>query len=649
MPVSASDRLCEIRLCLMLVAATAGLFACGSGGGSGGAGGGAIDVSLTPRATSLTPSQTQRFTATVTGDANTAVDWSVDGVAGGDAAVGTLSATGLYTPGSAAGAHSVTATSQADGTTSATATVGVTHLSGVLTFHNDIARTGQNSEEYALTPASVTPTAFGKRFSCAVDGQIYAQPLYVASLSIAGGVHNVIFVATEHDSVYAFDADASPCVQYWKKNYLGPGITPVDPDDTGERGDLRPEIGITGTPVIDLPAHTLFLVARTNESGAYVQRLHALDLATGAEKFGGPIQIQAQVPGVGTGTDGTDLTFDSLFENQRAALLLSNGIVYITWGSHGDHGNYHGWVIGYDATTLAQVRVFTPSANGDGAGIWMSGDGPAVDSDGNLYVISGNGEFSATGAIPLVAPDDALGDSIIKVSTAGALSVTDYFTPQSQAILRDLDFDLGSCGVVVIPDGLGPPGHPDLVIGGGKEGFVYVLDRDDLGKYTAGGPDQVVQRLDLPGFCIECGVFGAPAVWRNGPTTAVLYVGAVDATLRAYSLVDGEFSEPPTSETAAVYGFPATSPAVSSNGMTDAIVWTLETSTNGSGLPPGNTLGPAILRAYDATDLAHVLFESDATSANTCGDAVKFTVPTVANGKVYVGGYDQVTVYALLP
>ena len=372
MPVSASDRLSEIRLCLMLVAATAGLFACGSGGGSGGAGGGTIDVSLTPRATSLTPSQTQRFTATVTGDANTAVDWSVDGVAGGDAAVGTLSATGLYTPGSAAGAHSVTATSQADGTTSATATVGVTHLSGVLTFHNDIARTGQNSEEYALTPASVTPTAFGKRFSCAVDGQIYAQPLYVASLSIAGGVHNVIFVATEHDSVYAFDADASPCVQYWKKNYLGPGITPVDPDDTGERGDLRPEIGITGTPVIDLPAHTLFLVARTNESGAYVQRLHALDLATGAEKFGGPIQIQAQVPGVGTGTDGTDLTFDSLFENQRAALLLSNGIVYITWGSHGDHGNYHGWVIGYDATTLAQVRVFTPSANGDGAGIWMS-------------------------------------------------------------------------------------------------------------------------------------------------------------------------------------------------------------------------------------------------------------------------------------
>ncbi|MFO0687918.1 MAG: Ig-like domain-containing protein [Myxococcota bacterium] len=481
----------------LLLAGLAG-FACSGGGGS--SGGGAVSVSVGPSATSVTASQTQTFTATVGGASDRSVTWSVDGIAGGNASVGTITNDGVYTPGSAEGPHTVRATSNEDGTTSATATVGVTFLPGVFTFHNDVGRTGQNRREYALTPSSVGPDTFGKLFSCTVDGQVYAQPLYVADLAIAGGVHNVVFVATEHDSVYAFDADASPCVRYWKRSFLGPNVTPIDPADTGEDGDLIPEIGITGTPVIDPASQTLYVVPNTREPSNYFQRLHALDLATGNEKFGGPVVIQAQVPGTGHGTDGTNITFEALNANQRGGLLLHDGIVYIPFASHGlDHGNPHGWLIGYDATSLARVRVYSSTANADSGGIWMSGDGPAVDSNGDIYFATGNGGFSATNSLPLQAPNDALGDSVVRLSPDPQLAVADFFTPQSQASLATLDFDLGSGGVVVIPDGLGPGGHPDLLTAGGKEGLLYVLDRDDMGRYTAGGLDDVVQKLDLPG------------------------------------------------------------------------------------------------------------------------------------------------------
>lgn len=630
----------------------AGLLAClacsdGGGGAGGGGGGGAVAVTVGPHAASVTPAQTQRFTAQVSGASDRSVTWAVDGIDGGNASVGTITNDGLYTPGSAEGPHSIRATSHEDGVTTSTATIGVTALPGVLTFHYDVARTGQNRREYALTPSTVGPDTFGKLFSCSVDGQLYAQPLYVADLPIAGGVHNVVFVATEHDSVYAFDADASPCVRFWKKSFLGPNVTPVDPVDTGEPGDLVPEIGITGTPVVDAGSRTLFVVAKTQEPGGYVQRLHALDLATGDEKLGGPIQIQAQIAGTGTGSDGTNIHFDALIHNQRAALLLLNGIVYIAWAAHGDQGNYHGWILGYDAATLAQVRAYTPSSNADASGIWMSGDGPAVDAGGNIFVNTGNGAFTATNTFPLVAPNDALGDSIVKLSPSPSITVSDFFTPESQDTLRIQDFDLGSSGVVVIPDGLGPIAHPNLVVGGGKEGLLYVMDRDDMGQYTNGGPDDVVQILDLPGNCALCGLYGSPAVWQDGASTATLYVGAVDATLRAYRLVNGSFPSTPDSQTSHFFGFPATAPSVSSNGSTNGIVWTLDTSSNGSEIPLGNTQGPAILYAYRADDLSQVLFSSQDKLQDRCGDAVKYTSPVVMNGKVYVGGNGQLTVYGL--
>jgi hypothetical protein len=611
---------------------------------------GTVSIALHPRATSVTTSQTEVFSAsvTVTGGATNGISWSVDGVGGGNSAAGTISANGLYTPGTGIGAHTVRATSQWDGTTSATASVAVTDLSGVFTWHNDAGRTGQNRQEYALTPASVSASTFGRRFSCAVDGQLYAQPVYVANLTISGGKHNVVYVATEHDSVYAFDADAAPCVTYWQKSFLGAGVTTVPAVDTNETGDLSPEFGITSTPVIDPATSTLYVLARTKESGNYFQRLHALDVTTGQEKFGGPVVVQASVPGTGTGSVGNTITFDPLIQNQRSALLLLNGVVYIAWASHGDQGNYHGWLMGYNATTLARVATYNATPNADEAGIWMSGNGPAADSTGSIYVITGNGGFDAGNSIPLIAPNNDLGDAFIRLSSGAGLAVADYFTPFNQSGLSASDWDLGSSGAVVVPDGIGPVGHRNLLVGGDKEGKLYVLDRQNLGKFTNGGPDQVVQTLTFPGGCVTCGLFTSPVIWQTGANSATMYAGAVGDTLNAYPLSGGQFPATPASATAESYGFPGPAPSISSNAATNGVVWVLDTTHNGSGnsTPPA---GPVVLRAYDATDLQHRLYSSDAKAADAAGVAVKFAVPVIANGKVYVVGDGVLTVYGLLP
>jgi hypothetical protein len=622
----------------------------GSGGNAGGGGNGTVAIVVHPRAASVTTSQPQVFTAavTVTGSATTGVTWAVDGVSGGNGAAGTIDAAGLYTPGTTPGAHTVTATSQWDGTTKATASIAVTDLAGVFTYQNDVGRTGQNRQEYALTPSSVSGSTFGKVFSCPVDGQLYAQPLYAANLTIGGQRHNAVFVATEHDSVYAFDADAAPCAQLWRRNFLVGGATTVPPADTIETGDLFPEIGITSTPVIDPATGTLYVLARSKEGGNYFQRLHALDITTGQEKFGGPVAIQATVSGTGTGSDGTSITFDALIHNQRAALLLVNGVVYIAWASHGDQGSYHGWVIGYNASTLAQVAVYNSTPNAGEAGIWMSGSGPAADAAGGVYVITGNGGFDAGNTIPLTAPGNDLGDSFVRLSASAALAVTDYFTPASQDVLAANDWDLGSSGSVVLPDGLGPPGHRNLLVGGGKEGALYVLDRQDLGRFTSGGPDRVVQTLNLPGGCITCGLFGSPAVWQTGTTTATLFVAAVGDVLKAFALAGGQFPPTPASSSTDTYDYPGATPSVSANGNSNGIVWAIDTSHNGTSTTVG-AQGPAILRAYDAADLTRRLYTSDAKPADAAGQAIKFAVPVVANGKVYVAGDGQLTVYGLLP
>src|SRR5258708_3874484 len=354
-------------------------------------------LSFTPPVLALTFTRPQQFTTN-----GGSVTWLVDGVSGGSGALGTITPTGLYTPSSTAGVHTVTVTASGQ---SANATVYVTDNPGVFTHHNDNFRTGQNLNETALAPANVTPATFGKLFACAVDGEVYAQPLYVANFAIAGGTHNVVFVATQNDSVYAFDADASPCVQYWQKSFLGTGVTTVSPGDTGETGDINTIIGITGTPVIDPATGTLYVVAKTKETTGcsappcYFQRLHALDLATGSEKFNGPANISSAitVPGSGDTGDGTcpgatvgNVPFCPLRENQRPGLLLLNGKVYIAWASHGDNQPYHGWVIGYNAADLTQApTLFNTPPNGGLGGIWMTGTGPAADASGNIYGNSG--------------------------------------------------------------------------------------------------------------------------------------------------------------------------------------------------------------------------------------------------------------------
>ncbi|HMG60566.1 MAG TPA: pyrrolo-quinoline quinone [Burkholderiales bacterium] len=527
-------------------------------------------------------------------------------------------------------------------------------FTGVFTQRYDPQRTGQNRQEFILTPSNVTGSTFGKLFACAVDGEVYAQPLYVANFLMQGATHNVVFVATMNDSVYAFDADASPCRQYWKASFLVPGVTTtVPPVDTGETGDINTIIGITGTPVIDPATGTLYVVAKTKETTGcsappcYFQRLHALDLATGNEKFNGPANISSAitVPGSGDMGDGTcpgaaagNVPFCPLRQNQRPGLLLLNGKVYVAWASHGDITPYHGWVIGYAAADLTQAPVvFNTTPDGGLGGIWMSGTGPAADADGNIYVISGNGTFDTA------APRTNYGDSFVKLNPANGLSVADFFTPANQSDLNEGDLDLGSGGAIVLPDSAGSAAHPHLLIGGDKQGVLHVIDRDNMTGFNPGG-DQILQTVPITAgpACTICRIFSTPAFWEGK-----LYVVANRDVLKQYTVANGVLSVLPALQASDTFGFPGATPAISSNGATNGIVWALDTSNNGTPKGSGSS-APAILFAYDATSL-NKLYSSPASGAGAAGDAVKFTVPTVANGKVYAGTQNELSVFGLLP
>ena len=330
----------------------------------------------------------------------------------------------------------------------------------VTTYHNDNTRAGQNLQETILAPANVNADNFGKLFSMPVDGQVCAQPLYLSGLNIPGkGVRNVVFIATQHDSVYAFDADdANQTAPLWKASLIPPGGSTVAWYLT-YTGDIQPEIGITGTPVIDPALGTLYVVAKTQEGTQFAQRLHALDVRTGAERPNSPVTIFGSVAGIGVGNDGAgNVPFNPLIQNQRPALLLSNGVVYIAWAAHGDIGPYHGWIMGYDAATLQQTAIFNTSPNAltdpnrflgidAGCGIWQSGCGPAADADGNLYAVTGNGAFDA------FLGGNSYGDSLLKLTPNGAaINVADYFTPYNQGYLDSVDADLGSGGLILLPD-----------------------------------------------------------------------------------------------------------------------------------------------------------------------------------------------------
>ncbi|ABF40486.1 hypothetical protein Acid345_1484 [Candidatus Koribacter versatilis Ellin345] len=501
----------------------------------------------------------------------------------------------------------------------------------VTTYHNDTARTGQNTSETTLTTSNVNSGQFGKLFSLPVDGYVYAQPLYVPNLTVGGTPHNVLFVVTEHDSAYAFDADTSGAA-LWHVSFINPasGITTVDSNNDAGCGDLVPEIGITSTPVIDLATNTMYLTAKTKENGIFHLRLHALDITSGAEKFGGPVDIQ------GTYTVGqTTITYSPLLEAQRAGLLLQNNKVYIATASHCDNGPYHGWVFEYSVGTspMTQHSRWVADPTGSDGGIWMAGDGPAGDASGNVYVATGNGSWDGT---------NNYGDSIVRLSTTSGLALSDYFTPYDQTSLNSADADLGSGGVLLLPSTAGSTAHPNLLLESGKEGTIYLLDvtggsGHSMGHFHSGNDSQIVQSVQGQ---IQ-GTWSTPAYWNGSVYFGGSGQGPSD-TVKAFSVGNGLLSSTPTSHSSTVYHFPGPTVSISSNGNSNGIAWALQNEGYLS-----NTA--AILHAYDATNLGTELYNSNQNAARDgLGLPVKFSVPTVANGKVYVGTQAAVSVFGIV-
>jgi hypothetical protein len=475
-----------------------------------------------------------------------------------------------------------------------------------------------------LTPARVNPDQFGKLFSLPVDGQVYAQPLYLPSLTISGRAHNVVFVATEHDSVYAFDTDSGANQSsLWQVSLTGAGETTASVSDALNCSSISPEVGITGTPVIDPSTNTLYVVASSARDTHIIHRLHALDVTTGAERPGSPVVITASVPGSGDGffSTGQTVEFHPDFHKNRAGLLLLNGVVYTSWGSYCDALAYHGWIIGYDARNLRQVAVFNATPNAYQGSFWMGGAAPAADADGNIYAISANGRFDGN------ANGLNFGDSLLKLTSPG-LAVRDYFTPFNQKDLGRNDIDLGSSGAVLLPGAAGSMAHPHLLVSAGKEGRIYLVDRDRLGGFHEGGDDQIVQSLSA-----AIGpLFGGPAYFNN-----TLYFAAQYDTLKAFSISSANISPSPSSQSSQKFGYVGSVPAVTASGSAHGIVWAVEGSFGGT------------LHAYDASNLAIELYNTQMNgSRDSLGSSLPFSVPAIADGRVYVGTANALVVFGLL-
>ena len=500
------------------------------------------------------------------------------------------------------------------------------------TYHNDNYHTGSNSQETILTVSNVTTQSFGKLATFAVQGYVYAQPLYLPGLTIGGSSHNVVFVATEHDQVYAFDVNSGQ--QLWHTNFLATSgfryvISTVSTNDL-ICYDQVPEIGITGTPVIDTASGTMYLVAKTKvydaitHNTSFYQTLHALDIKTGLDKVA-PLQISATYPGTGTGSVGGILTFDPLWQNQRSSLLLLKGQVFIGWGSHCDLSTYHGYIMSFNESTLVRSGIFVDTPNGYEGGCWGGGGGPTADSGGSIYVSTGNGLYDG---------GSNFGDSVLRLiwpTTGRGISMSDYFTPWDQQTLDYNDRDFGSGGAMLIPDQPGTT-YPHLLVLAGKEGTIDLVNRDNMGHFHSGGDSQIVQTLP---YAIG-GVWGSPAFWND-----TVYFGGFDDHLKAFSFDPHQEQLSYSSESPEYFDFPGSTPSVSSNGTNNGIVWIIENDAFG--------FGNAVLRAYDATNLGNELYNSEQNpSRDRLGLAVKFTVPTIADGHVFAGAENQVAMYGLL-
>jgi hypothetical protein len=494
----------------------------------------------------------------------------------------------------------------------------------VPTYRDDVGRTGANLTETVLTPANVNSSSFGLLRILPVDGKVDAQPLYLAQVSIAGATHNVVFVATENDSVYAFDPQTGATL--WHVSLLGSGETPSD-----NRGcdQITPEIGVTSTPVIDRaagPHGAIFVVAMSKDSSSnYYQRLHALDITTGAELFNGPVTVNPTY----SSAAGGEKTFAPGQYAERAALLLENHTIYTSWTSHCDAPPYSGWIVAYSESTLAQSAVLNVAADSDaGPSVWMSGGGLAADSAGNIYLITANGAFESTLNSNGFPQNGDYGNSFLKLSTAGGgLAVADYFSPSNEIAESAADEDLGAGGPMLLPDVTDSSGVVrHLMVGGGKDGNLYVLNRDDMGKFSLAG-DDIWQEVDgvFPG-----GLYSTPAYF-NG----TVYYGDVDGTLKAFTVTGAKLSTVPASQSSTQFPYPGTAPAVSANGTANSIVWAV---ANGD---------PAVLHAYEATDLTQELYNSNQASGgrDNFGAGNKFITPTIADGMVFVGTQNSVAVF----
>jgi hypothetical protein len=623
-----------------------------------------ITVTVAPARAALTVMQTLRVSAT-TNDTS-GVTWTVTPAGGSISPASSLSGANVtLTAPSTAGVYTLTATSVMNPGKFNSITVAVTDLAGVYTYHNDLGRDGLNSQEYALTTATVNTGTFGKLFSCTVDGAVFAQPLWVANRLVAGAQHNVVIVATQHDGLYAFDADTniSPCNPLWHVSLIdashggvsgeipvpslpgchyGPPSAPPYCYIGVGLADIQPEVGITSTPVIDPATGIIYVVSKSVVPGTdpptstFNLRLHAIDIGSGAEKSMSPVTIAATAtypgPLVNGNPTSVTVTFAARQQNQRSGLALVNGAVYVAAGSHEDPPNYYGWLIGYtySSTGFAPAGAFCTTPNAGNGGIWMAGGAPAADAAGNLYLISSNGQFDVTNSTP---PNNDYADSFLQLVAGGAngLTVGSYFTPSDGVNTYDFinDSDAGSGGATMVVNGASGP----LVIGGGKDGTLYVLNGNRMG---GAGDANALELYSLgPNGPPNSGVnlFSTGALWNN-----TFYIAGGGMPLKSFPFNAASATPlvqtPLQTNTPPVFGYPGATPSVSASGTTNGIVWLLQTGaycTNGA-----SACGPSILRAYDAGTLAE-LWDSTQVSSDAAGYAVKFTLPTVANGKVYVG------------
>jgi hypothetical protein len=601
-------------------------------------------LAVSPTTAAINPSTTEQFTASIQGVTTTAITWSVDTLVGGNASVGTITPTGLYTAPSTIGLHTIEAISSADSSLTASASITVINYSqaSVLTYHNDDARDGAYTEEVTLTPSNVNSTTFGKLLAYPVDGQIYAQPLYMYKLNIAGATHDVVFVETQNNSVYAFDADATAAspTTFWQRNFG----TPVNANDSG---GPAPNVGILSTPVIDAGTNTMYLVVENPGSNGPAFSLHALNVTTGQDQANSPAAITATYPGTGADSSGGTLTLagsGGCYQRMGLALNPVSNAIYMAFGSCD-----HGWVLAYDKTSLAQTAAFNDTPDGEGGGLWASGGAPAIDdATGDLYLMSGVDEitYGAPGDPGVGDPvNTGYNDSFMRLDP-NSLNLLDYFTPADNYYLAEWDADLGSGADILVPS----PSSVPMTIGGGKDGNVFVVNRSNMGGYNPngtgpGGTNTVIQTVQVcnDGFN---NIFSTPVYWNGA-----IYYHCNDNVIQAFSWNANSATAPlstsPIASGNVTYTkYHGATPSLSSNGATNGIIWDIDNSnyeTTGTGTQP------CVLHAYDATNLNELYNSSQAANGrDTAGYALKFTLPTIANGRVFVPTSNELDIYGPL-